>query len=239
MTNWESKFLRHAVERWVFQGSDPHDFTPRAMVIALGEDFLSPMLDKHSHFGVFYTGYIGNSFIGYIRVPPGSVILEGVMRSLEFTRVETVIGMGSCGALQEDIECGDIVIAESSQAGDCLSRHYGFNDGDKIPADPGLTNSMTGFLGNRGLRVHQGPIVTTGAVFRETDELISSWSREGLLGVELEAASQFALAHYMGLKSAMALLVTDSPIRNQVSDTLRGAVRQRFVKGVMDFIASA
>ncbi|HDZ59320.1 MAG TPA: hypothetical protein ENH44_00875 [Actinobacteria bacterium] len=238
MTNWEEKFIRFASERWVFQGSDPHDFTPRVMLLALGEDFLSPLLGSHKHFGALYTGYIGGRLVGYMRVPPGTVILEGIMRSLKFTRVDTVIGLGTCGALQEDIDCGDIIVAESSRAGDCLSLHYGYEYGDLVPADPELTAALAGFLDGRGLPVRQGPIVTTGAVFRETEELISSWNRDGLLAVELEASSQFALANYMGLKTAMALLVTDSPVRNETSDVIRGRERDKFVNGLCAFIGS-
>ncbi len=238
MTVWEEKFLRFAAERWVFQGTDPHDFKPRVLVLAFGEDFISSKLQKHKHFGALYTGYIGDRLIGYMRVPPGTVILEGIMRSLVFTRVDTVIGLGTCGGLQAEIECGDIVVADSAKAGDCLSLHYGFRYGDVIPADGALTDSLAGFLERRGQKVFRGPIVTTGAVFRETDELISSWQRDGLLGVELEAASQFALAHYMGMKTTMALLVTDSPVRNQVADILRGPARERFVAGILEYISS-
>ena len=40
---------------------------------------------------------------------------------IENLTVETVIGIGSCGALQPDIECGDIIVSGSSQAGEGLS----------------------------------------------------------------------------------------------------------------------
>ncbi len=239
MTRWEEKFIRFAAERWVFQGSDPHDFNPRILLLGLGEDFLSPLLGSHQHHGSLYSGYIGGRLVGYMRVPPGTVILEGVMRCLRFTRVDTVIGLGTCGALQEDIDCGDVVVAEASRAGDCLSSHYGYEHGEMVPADAGLTSSLAGFLERRGLPVRKGPIVTTGAVFRETEELVSSWNRDGLLAVELEAASQFAIAAFMGLKTAMALLVTDSPVRNETSDVLRGPRRDAFVSGVSGFISSS
>lgn len=219
-------------------GSDPHDFRPRVLFLAFGEDFLSPLLENHKHHGSLYSGEIGGREIGYMRVPPGTVILEGIIRSLKFTRVDTVIGLGTCGALQPEIDCGDVVVAESAKAGDCLSMHYGFKYGDLIPADPALTQAMAAHLGRRGLPVHKGPIVTTGAVFRETEELIGTWNSEGLLGVELEAASQFALGEFLGLKTALALLVTDSPVRNETSDIMRGPKRDAFVEGITSFIAS-
>lgn len=238
MMTWEEKFIRYAAERWVFNGADPHSFNPRIMVLAYGEDFLSPMLQKHKHFGSLYSGYIGNRLIGYMRVPPGTVILEGVMRCLAFTNVDTVIGLGTCGGLQEDIACGQIVIADSAKAGDCLSMHYGFEYGDIISASEDLSSSLYEFIKRRGQAVDRGTIVTTGAVFRETDELIRTWQQEGLLGVELEAASQFAIAKYMGLRTAMALFVTDSPVRHELTDILRGNKREAFVQEMADFLDS-
>lgn len=236
MTTWEEKFIRFMAERWVFMDSDPHDFKPRVLFLAYGEDFLSPLLAKHRHFGALYSGYLGGRLVGYMRVPPGTVILEGIMRSLMFTRVETVIGLGTCGALQPEIDCGDIIVGDSSQAGDCLSMHYGYEYLDVIDADTELSNSLARSLKGKNLAVYDGPIVTTGAVFRETRDLVTSWSDAGFLGVELEASSQFAVANYMGLKSTIALMVTDSPIRNQLCDNLRGAERDAFVNGIIDFI---
>lgn len=225
-------------ERWIFQGSDPHNYTPRILVVAFGEDFLSPLLQRHEHFGALYTGIIGGRRIGYIKVPPGTVILEGIIRALQFTRVSTVIGLGTCGALQPEIDCGDIVVADAAKAGDCLSLHYGFEYNQVIPADAELSDSLASFLGRKNLTVHKGPIVTTGAVFRETEELIDSWNSEGFLGVELEASALFALADWMKLRSTLALLVTDSPVRREISGSLHGEKRQNFIQGIIDYISS-
>lgn len=238
MTAWEEKFVRFIAERWVFQGTDPHDFTPRTFIVAFGEDFLSPLLERHKHFGALYTGILGGRQIGYIKVPPGTVILEGIMRALQFTRVNTVIGLGTCGALQEEIDCGDVIVADAAMAGDCLSLHYGFEYNQVIPADMELSDSLAGFLGRGNPSVHKGHIVSTGSVLRETEELIDSWNRGGFLGVELEASALFALADWMKLRSTMALLVTDSPVRQETSEVLRGDKRQNFVQGIIDYIAS-
>lgn len=238
MTTWEEKFIRFVAERWVFQGSDPHRFRPRLLLIAFGEDFLSGHLERHEHFGTFYSGYIGDRLIGYVRVPPGTVILEGVMRSLVFTRVSAVIGLGTCGALQPEIECGDIVVADAAKAGDALSSHYGFEPGQMIPADAPLAGALSGFLERGGLPVHGGPVVTTGAVFRETDELIASWNESGFLGVELEAASLFALGKFLDIRTAIALMVTDSPVRGETSNVLQGQGKQAFVNGIKDLLRS-
>jgi len=48
MTTWEEKFVRFMAERWVFQGTDPHDFTPRVFLMGMGEDFISPMLQPQN-----------------------------------------------------------------------------------------------------------------------------------------------------------------------------------------------
>ncbi len=238
LTTWEEKFLRFVAERWVFKGTDPHDFRPRIVLMGFGEDFISPLLKRHQHFGALYTGYLGERFVGYMRVPPGTVILEGVVRSLALTRVDTIIGLGTCGALQEEIQCGDIVIADGAQAGDCLSPHYGFEPGQMIQADAALSDSMAGYFRRRALPVYRGPIVTTGAIFRETEELIASWNQAGFLGVELEASGLYALTNFLGMKATMGLLVTDSPVRGETSDVLHSKKRTAFIEGVTNFLSS-
>lgn len=239
MSAWEDKFIRYIAERWVFQGSDPHDFTPRVMILALGEDFISPRLEQHEHHGAFYSGFLNGSRVGYMRMPPGTAILEAVMRSLALTRVETVVGLGTCGALQTDIDCGDIIITGESLAGECLSSHYGTPTGERAAGDPELTANMARFFRGRGLPVHEGPVVTTAAAFRERDESIAAWSEEGYLGVELEASALFSLAGYVGVRATMALLVTDNPARREISDVLRGSRQRRdYVDGIIDFVGS-
>ncbi|RJQ44228.1 MAG: hypothetical protein C4534_06615 [Gaiellales bacterium] len=240
MTTWEQKFVRFVAERWVFQGSDPHDFTPRVLLLALGEDFISSRLDRHEHHGSLYSGYIDGVKIGYMRVPPGTVILEAVMRSLAYTRIDTVIGIGSCGALQPEIECGDIIVAGASLAGECLSPHYGAPHGEQVQGDAALTDNLASFMRGRELPVHQGPVVTTGAAFRETDEAIAAWGVEGYLGVELEASALFSLGNFLGVRTTLALLVTDSPVRGEISSVLRGSrQREAFVSGIAGFVNSA
>jgi purine-nucleoside phosphorylase len=239
MNTWEEKFVRFMAERWVFQGTDPHEFRPRVFVIGMGEDFISPLLQKHKHFGAFYTGYLAGRLVGYMRVPPGTVILEGLMRALQFTRVDTVIGLGTCGALQPDIELGDVVVAESAFAGDGLSSHYGFESGSIVPADEALAESVGQHLRRRGLPVFSGRIITNGAAFRETDEEIEKWQQEGMLGIELETSCLYALAKYQNLKAAAVHFVTDSPVRRETSAmVLKGEKRHRMISAMVDFIGS-
>jgi purine-nucleoside phosphorylase len=107
-----------------------------------------------------------------------------------------------------------------------------------VRGDAGLTGNMAGFFSSKELPVHQGEIVTTGAAFRETEEMIEGWSADGYLGVELEASALFSLGNYLDLKTSMALLVTDSPIRKEISNVLRGKERETFVNGIVDFVNS-
>ncbi|MEK7817352.1 MAG: hypothetical protein AAB281_03775, partial [Actinomycetota bacterium] len=78
--------------------------------------------------------------------------------------------------------------------------------------------------------------VTTGSVFRETEELIESWRGNGYMGVELEAAGLFALGAFLKIRTAMALLVTDSPVRRETSGALKGRGGRSFVEGVKGFL---
>jgi len=42
----------------------------------------------------------------------------------------------------------------------------------------------------------------------------------------------------MKIRSSLALLVTDSPVRRETSGALRGDKREAFVQGIIDYIGS-
>ena len=105
-------------------------------------------------------------------------------------------------------------------------------------AGGGSRASGSDLLDRRGLGVHRGPRVSTGAVVRETEEILGEWNRGGYLGVELEASALFALADWMKIRCTMALLVTDSPVRGDTPGGMPEPKRQAYTQGIIDSIGS-
>ena len=63
-----------------------------------------------------------------------------------------------------------------------------------VAADPALIALAAEALGRAGHQVYVGDTWTTDAPFRETEEVIASRRRAGILAVEMEAASLYAFA---------------------------------------------
>lgn len=53
------------------------------------------------------------------------------------------------------------------------------------------------------------PIVSTDAVYRQTFRKERLWREKGAVGVDMETSAVFSVAHYLGLRAAALLMVSD------------------------------
>ncbi len=70
---------------------------------------------------------------------------------------------------------------------------------------------------------------------KETEDFIKAWSKLGVLAVECETSTLLLLSQLEGIKSGVALTVTDSPIRRQthiLDKALDRRVRDAFDKTI-------
>ncbi|WP_302081883.1 nucleoside phosphorylase [Salinibaculum rarum] len=131
--------------------------------------------------------------------------------------VETLIRVGTTGALQSGIEIGDMVVATGAAKDEGTTKRY---EDDTVPAVPDydvLTALVDGAEDN-GEDVHVGPIATDDAFYAETDAYVEDWEDAGLLAVEMEAAALFTLARRKGLRAG-AICTVDG---NLVEGTQKG-----------------
>jgi len=131
--------------------------------------------------------------------------------------VDTVIRVGTAGALQADIEIGDMVVATGAAKAEGTSKRY---EEATIPAVPDydvLSALVDAAEANEEV-VHVGPIGTDDAYYAETEEIVAEWEAAGLTAVEMEAAAIFTLARRKGL-SAGAICTVDG---NLVAGTQKG-----------------
>ena len=111
----------------------------------------------------------------------------------------TLVRIGTCGALADGLELGELVAAESVLATDGASRALGA--GDVVRADPDLTEA---------LRRPSVTAVSTDLFYdAREEELAGAWLRAGARVVEMEAAAVLRLAELHGARAACLLAVTD------------------------------
>jgi uridine phosphorylase len=131
--------------------------------------------------------------------------------------VDTLIRVGTTGALQSGIEIGDMVVATGAAKDEGTTKRY---EDATVPAVPDydVLTALADAADSNGEDVHVGPIATDDAFYAETDAYVEDWESAGLLAVEMEAAALFTLARRKGMRAG-AICTVDG---NLVEGTQKG-----------------
>jgi uridine phosphorylase len=138
--------------------------------------------------------------------------------------VETLVRVGTAGALQSGIEIGDMVVATGAAKDEGTTKRYesatvpAVPDYDVLSALVDAAETVEDGTDSPAGQVHVGPVVTDDAFYAETDEYVRQWEKAGLLAVEMEAAALFSLARRAGTRAG-AVCTVDG---NLVSGTQKG-----------------
>lgn len=123
--------------------------------------------------------------------------------------VEEIIRIGSAGALQDDVELRDVVIA----AGACTDSNYAaqYNlPGTFAPiADYELLESAVNTVREKGLTVRAGNVLTSDVFYNDDPTVNDRWRKMGVLAVEMEAAALYMNAARAGKKALCMLTISD------------------------------
>lgn len=130
-----------------------------------------------------------------------------------FFGVEKIIRIGTCGALQEEIDIPDLIIADRSYTEANFA--YSYNGDPTHLAYPSkeLTNHILNVAKEKNLKYHVGSVMCTEQFgFYSDNEHVLKRVPEGirLLGEEMETFALFHIADSFGKESAAILTVVDS-----------------------------
>jgi uridine phosphorylase len=114
-----------------------------------------------------------------------------------------LVRIGTCGALIDELELGDLLAARQVLPADGASAALGA-DGALRP-DPALTEALVA----AGAR--PAMVVSTDLFYDPRAEAEPGWADRGAEAVEMEAATVLRLAALRGARAACALAVTDVP----------------------------
>ena len=122
---------------------------------------------------------------------------------------QTLIRIGSCGAMQEDVSLRDIIIAMTASTLSTPSRGV-FRDLNYAPcADFELLRAAVAAAERTGTRVHVGGIYSSDVFYDERPDLNEQMVRHGILGVEMEAAELYILAARYRCRALAVMTVSD------------------------------
>ncbi|WP_336036317.1 nucleoside phosphorylase [Halobacterium yunchengense] len=149
-----------------------------------------------------------------IGCPSAAIAVEELSR----VGVETFVRVGTTGALQADVEVGDMVVATGAAKEEGTSKRYESAEYPAVP-DYDVLSRLVDSAEANDEAVHVGPIVSDDAFYNETDEYVEDWNDANLLAIEMEAATVFSLARRRGC-AAGAICTVDG---NLVAGTQKGA----------------
>lgn len=123
--------------------------------------------------------------------------------------VQTLIRIGSCGAMQEHIKVRDIIIAMTTTSvatpSSTIFRELNFSP----CADFSLLRRAVAAAEKMDVGVHVGGIYSSDTFYDERPDLNAEMTRHGILGVEMEAAELYTLAARYGRRALGIMTVSD------------------------------
>jgi len=122
---------------------------------------------------------------------------------------QTLIRIGSCGAMQPEVKLRDVIIAMTATSRSTPSSGI-FKELNFAPcADWGLLEASVAAARNLGSPTHIGGIYSSDTFYDERHDLMTEMMRHGVLGVEMEAAELYAVAARHGRRALAVLTVSD------------------------------
>ena len=130
-------------------------------------------------------------------------------------KAQTMIRLGSCGALREDIKVGDLIVAQNALRGDGVTQYY--VDKNFVPvADKELSNNLVKAAQQTGLTVHQGMVWSTDAILRETREVVGRAVDQGAIAVDMVSSTFLTICQLYKIPAAVILAVSDNVITGEM-----------------------
>lgn len=210
------------VARYVLLPGDPD----RVPLIAGTWDEARPVA-RHREYTT-YTGRVGGVAISSTSTGIGGPSTAIAVEELAELGADTFIRVGTCGAIQPDVRCGDLVIVSAAV------RHDGASDDYVEKAYPAAAHyqvvaALVEAAERLGFRYHVGVAASTASFHLGQSRpgwrgYSQSWTglriedlrRAGVLIFEMEAATLFTLAGLFGLRAGGVMAV----VANRVTDEM-------------------
>lgn len=133
--------------------------------------------------------------------------------------VQSIVRVGSCGALTERVKVRDIIIANGACTDSGINR-VRFHGLDYAPvADFGLLRAAVEASEAEPLEstVHVGQLFSSDQFYSTRPELMEPFVQHGVLGVEMEAAGLYTLAAYHGRRALAICTVSDHIVTGEAT----------------------
>lgn len=143
-----------------------------------------------------------------IGCPSAAIVVEELMK----IGAETFVRVGTTGALQPDIEIGDIVIATAAVRADGTTRSYLPVEYPAV-ASFEVVSALLQASRKMKKKVHVGIVLTSDAFYSEDTDATCRFSKANVLSVEMECSTIFTLTGLKGLRSGAIMAVDGNLVK--------------------------
>ena len=166
-------------------------------------------------------------------MPSLSIYVNELIRDYD---AQTLIRIGSCGAMQEKVGLRDVILAMTASTVSTPSRGM-FRELQFAPcADWSLLRAAAAAAEAQDITPHIGGIYSSDTFYDERPDLNEQLVRHGVLGVEMEAAELYTLAARYGRRALAVLTVSD---HLQTGEALPSDQRERSFGAMVEIALQA
>ncbi len=124
--------------------------------------------------------------------------------------VKNLIRVGTCGAIQEDLKIGDVILAMSASGDSGANIAYFEGMHYAATADFGLLMNAYNAAQRLNIKTTQGSIFSTDTFYNDDPHRWDKWEKQGILAVEMESQILFTIARRLNAKALTLLTVSDN-----------------------------
>ena len=183
----------------------------RAKYIA--ENFLeTPVLVNNTRGVQGYTGYYNGKKVSVMASGMGMPSIGIYSYELfNFYDVETIIRVGSAGAISPELHLRDVVIGMGACTNSAYATQFNLPGTFAPTADYSTLTKAVDAAEKLGIRPFVGNIFSSDTFYDDANSL-ASWQKMGVLAVEMEAAALYMNAARAGKKALCICTISDCPL---------------------------
>jgi len=132
-----------------------------------------------------------------------------IAEQLRASGVKVILGLTSAGRVAGSVPVPSLVVPTAAVRDEGTSYHY-LPPRSPAVADARLAASLARGVEGLGVPVLSGTVWTTDAPYRETQQQLTEYSQDGVLAVEMQAASLFAFGSTRQIPVGVVAHVTNS-----------------------------
>ncbi|MBK0403371.1 purine-nucleoside phosphorylase [Adhaeribacter sp. BT258] len=147
-------------------------------------------------------------------IPSTAIYVHEFMHSYN---VKKIIRVGTCGAIQPELELGQLIIAEAAYTDSATHQLYFPDPASAAPAPGRLLEQAITLAQQLQIPIISGPVFTSDLFYSEAADRWDNWIKKGVLAVEMETSILYALAAYNQIEALSILSVSDNIITEKLT----------------------